>query len=71
MKEETLLSSWLDENYKSDLQIDEKVNLNLRPKRQVAVTGEIKKMLKKLLKKCWLHNFGNDEKERELIKRGQ
>ena len=33
----------LDENYKSNLQIDEKVNANLRPKRQAAVTGEIRR----------------------------
>ena len=33
----------LDENYKSNLQIDEKVNVNLRPKRQAAVTSEIRR----------------------------
>ena len=33
----------LGENYKSNLQIDEKVNVNLRPKRQAAVTGEIRR----------------------------
>ena len=35
------VNSSLDENYKSDLQIDEKVNVNFRPKRQAAVAGEI------------------------------
>ena len=37
------VSSSLDENYKSELQIDEKVNVNLRPKRQAAVTDEIRR----------------------------
>ena len=40
------VNSSLDENYKSDLQIDEKVNVNLRPK-QVAVKAEIKRKFTK------------------------
>ena len=46
IKEKNALSSSLDENYKSDLQIDEKVNVNLRPK-QVAVKAEIKRKFTK------------------------
>ena len=46
IKEENALSSLLDENYKSDLQIDEKVNVNSRPK-QAAVKAEIKRKFTK------------------------
>ena len=46
IKEENALSSSLDENYKSDLQIDEKVNVNSRPK-QAAVKAEIKRKFTK------------------------
>ena len=41
------VNSSLDENYKGDLQINEKVNVNLRPKRQAVVTGEIRQKLTK------------------------
>ena len=41
------VNSSLDENYKGDLQINEKVNVNLRPKRQAEVTGEIRQKLTK------------------------
>ena len=41
------VNSSLDENYKVDLQINEKVNVNLRPKRQAVVTGEIRQKLTK------------------------
>ena len=46
IKEKNALSSSLDENYKYDLQIDEKVNVNLRPK-QAAVKAEIKQKFTK------------------------
>ena len=41
------VNSSLDENYKGDLQINEKVNVDLRPKRQAVVTGEIRQKLTK------------------------
>ena len=41
------VNSSLDENYKGDLQINEKVNVDLRPKRQAVVTGEIRQKLAK------------------------
>ena len=46
-EEGNAVNSSLDENYKSDLQINEKVNVNLRPKRQAVVTGEIRQKLTK------------------------
>ena len=38
-KRRNTVNSSLDENYKSNLQIEEKLIVNLRPKRQDAVTG--------------------------------